>query len=626
MLNLLTCQVSHSTDKQKSAPPTGTVKSLKELVGQCMCNVPDPTPRQRASLQISDFNVSTTDCTSYQLKFFLSVCYECTANRAPLLPTLHSSTFLQAVQNLMPSWAPPGRDNIVYATIEEASSSSITDIAAYLAKVKHDLNIGQPGFPAKVPLAGDQQTYALMKKLQSQHPDQYSWVVVLHGDWHMLQLLAEILRDILWDGGFRQMCAQCGYKKTPTQWQDLHLLLLALYQALLHKAFLEFSKTNTSTTGKSKTFWAWLSKVSSKDNQDEISRFWASILPFMSSYVAYFVAIRSGNWALRNAAMMALSPLFFSYNHYKYEELVTTAILDSYTLPSDILSLFQQGLWTVSAKGKNHHNMALDEAHESMINLRLKTITSRPSHFRTVELSNFMSYLDIVVRGLEGFLYLHRQNEPAQFRKRYVCQRAKKIGELLADIPLFLKVTAEEVTRPLRNLLCLERAVDSKSITDLLYIESVGRACLDTYLQEQVLGTPPEKKRKRPPKLATFTSRPSTREGKRREQELMNIAKNAMELLQANEITAQTSPYPLAIADLDGNLRSSSKSKFLDSLIKCFGFQQAISSTYSPLPTLYTSVIDMLYFIHMPPPLSVITFHDYFEHLWGLTVGKYVIG
>ena len=28
----------------------------------------------------------------------------------------------------------------------------------------------------------------------------------------MLQLLAELIRDILWDGGFKQICSQCGYK------------------------------------------------------------------------------------------------------------------------------------------------------------------------------------------------------------------------------------------------------------------------------------------------------------------------------------------------------------------------------------------------------------------------------
>ena len=63
----------------------------------------------------------------------------------------------------MPHWTPPCKDNIVYATIDEALSGSMADIEAYLIKLKRDLHI-----------AGDQQTYALMKDIQRKHPDHYS--------------------------------------------------------------------------------------------------------------------------------------------------------------------------------------------------------------------------------------------------------------------------------------------------------------------------------------------------------------------------------------------------------------------------------------------------------------------
>ena len=110
----------------------------------------------------------------------------------------------------------------------------------------------------------------------------------------------------------------------------------------------------------------------------------------------------------------------FAYNHNKYEELCCTAIMDTLTLPADLIKKFLSGGWTVRVRGRPFHNLALDEAHESVINLRLKrlkTITSRPSHFRTVELSNFMSYLDKVVRGFESLVYRNKQTEPVQQRK-----------------------------------------------------------------------------------------------------------------------------------------------------------------------------------------------------------------
>ena len=86
--------------------------------------------------------------------------------------------------------------------------------------------------------------------------------------------------------------------------------------------------------------------------------------------------------------------------------------MDTLTLLDTLIHTFVNGDWTVSVKGRPFHYLAQDKAHESIINLRLKTITSRPSHFRTVfELSNFMSYLDTIVRGFKLLVYRHKQTE-----------------------------------------------------------------------------------------------------------------------------------------------------------------------------------------------------------------------
>ena len=372
-----------------------------------------------------------------------------------------------------------------------------------------------------------------------------------------------------------------------------------------------------------------MKKVQASTNRDEVSRFWSKLLPFLNAYVGYYISIRSGNWLLRNACLRAVAPLFFAYNHNKYEELCTTAIKDSLTLPSDILQQFLNGGWTVSVKGRPHHNFALDEAHETIINLRLKTITSRPSHFRTVELANFMSYLDKVVRGVEGMIYRSKQKEPSQYRKRYVCQRTARMITMLKDVILF---QVSDTPKQLCNMLWNnKRPLDSKTIDDLLSISSTGIERMQRFVQEYILPPPttgPRKRRKRTRKLATFTYKAATaRESKKREHELSNIAKNAMQILQANGICTQTSPYPLAIADIQGNMRSSQKSKFLETLTRCLQFDRAVANLcplLSQPPQDLCVIIDMLYFVHMPPPPSVVTFNDYFTHLWSQTIGKYI--
>ena len=80
-------------------------------------------------------------------------------------------------------------------------------------------------------------------------------------------------------------------------------------------------------------------------------------------------------------------------------------IYDTLTLPDDILNKLSAGEWTVSVKGKPYSNQAIDEAHESVINRRMKQITSRPSAFRTVELADFMSYLDSVLLQFEEYVF-----------------------------------------------------------------------------------------------------------------------------------------------------------------------------------------------------------------------------
>ena len=78
-------------------------------------------------------------------------------------------------------------------------------------------------------------------------------------------------------------------------------------------------------------------------------------------------------------------------------EITVQAISDGLTYPVEIIQHFRQGEWTASKLGIPFHNQALDEFHETQINLGLKQLVSRPSHFRVVELGDFIAYLESVV-------------------------------------------------------------------------------------------------------------------------------------------------------------------------------------------------------------------------------------
>ena len=91
-------------------------------------------------------------------------------------------------------------------------------------------------------------------------------------------------------------------------------------------------------------------------------------------------------------------------------------------------------------------------------------------------------------------MYAYRQQEPVQYRKRYVCQRATKIQEQLQDITLYAKQSEDK--RPLRNLLVDDSTLDSKSIDDLLTIEVQGIQRMNGYIENTFLVPTTEKRKK----------------------------------------------------------------------------------------------------------------------------------
>ena len=255
---------------------------------------------------------------------------------------------------------------------------------------------------------------------------QFGWFYPYPGDWHLLKLISEIIRDLLWDGGLKQFCILCGIESDLTQWQDIRVMLLTCYKSLLQFSVAKFRSLPENST---RDYWEWVHSVHSENNKNEIGRFWAQILVTLHFYTGFYISIRSGNWVMRNTFLKALAPLFFSYGKTKYQVLFIRNTYDTFTLPLPILSKFMDGEWTVSLKGLPFSNLAVDEAHESVINRRMKAITSRPSAFRTVELADFMLYLDTIIVGFECYV-LQNNSTPKQHYKMYVSQRVPNIRQL----------------------------------------------------------------------------------------------------------------------------------------------------------------------------------------------------
>ena len=101
--------------------------------------------------------------------------------------------------------------------------------------------------------------------------------------------------------------------------------------------------------------------LNDESNKDEISKFLAMTLRYLNAYIGYYLAIRSGNFVLRNACLSVLTELFFSYSHDRYEELACQTINDVIKYHIHIYEAFVNGEWVICKEGKKFHSVALDK-------------------------------------------------------------------------------------------------------------------------------------------------------------------------------------------------------------------------------------------------------------------------
>ena len=357
-----------------------------------------------------------------------------------------------------------------------------------------------------------------------------------------------------------------------------------------------------------------------KFSDDEVRCFWSQILIYLHAYVGFYFVIRSGNWLLRNSCLKILTELFFAYSRDKYEVLSVNALADSYTYPKQVLENFKNGEWTVSYKGRPYNSLALDEAQECIINRKLKQITTRPSHFRMVEMSDFMAYLDVVVTGLDSHVF--KLNKDKVVNKKHSCMRKNLIFNLIADKHIF-KLHEKRV---LCNIFVDNPpTLPASNIEDLLHIRQKGIERKFSYIRQYTLVPPTElKQKRRRQKLKSFTiPKASTKKiSTRLNQPTLLLSSAYKSLLSPNRGYKQTFPLPLAICNPDGKMRPCNKSMFKDAVQKLFPTTQIFVPQCPILHSPHDLIVDFLYVLHQPPPPHITTFSCYAKYLWERIVLK----
>ena len=599
MLNLLTGQLVHGYSK----------------VRQCI----DWTDQSLFGLSPDDFFVRPHSAEEEKWNSYMGAVLNVANKRHGKQVKDYSTSFVEELQNYLPSFSPDVPDNCTFVNVEVASSTSKDDIHNYLLNTKLALHIGEPGYPTKIIVTGDQQTFSLVKKLKHSHPDLFDWIQPYPGDWHLMKLAAETLRNVIKDGGLGDLARECGYKKDLHQWKDIHRLILALYESLLHESLAEWKEMKNL---ENVSYDDFIKMKQHDDNLDEVSRFWANMLQYFHAYVAFYFSIRSGDWNLRNAALPQLAELFFAFSHDKYEELVCGHLLDIMSMPSDVKKQFEKGEWTTSVKGRPYHNLALDEAHECLINRKLKELARNPNECNTVTIANFIAYLDKYLDKLQAFVYRYSKRADTASQSARHNEYLAVMQPIVQPLKLF-----SSTRRTLRNLFnCNAPLLDAEQRRDLLKISSDGKNRMLTYIKQYVIKPPLERPMKRRRnKLKTFSKNKSSLQGKiSQASRLSKMNKGLVSLVkQTGHFYDQVMELPLALCNEHGRFRSRTKSAFTVVLRSIF---PSFMSTMLPFDFSQKDtevVIDFLKFVHKPPAITIATYQEFSRFLWDNVVCAY---
>ena len=205
MLNLITAQVCC---RQTTSINTASVAGLAQLCTRALM----PSVRQ-LPVTSDMFTIALLDPV---LSVYIQSVYKVVHSRlANMSENKMCLPVMNELRKFLPHYTPLKSDIIVYTSVEEARSANKDDVTGYLTKLKEALKIGSPDFPNCIILCGDQQTYSIIVQLKKSHPTMFSWYYPLPGDWHLMKLTSEVIRDIIWDGGLKQFCSECGIKPVP---------------------------------------------------------------------------------------------------------------------------------------------------------------------------------------------------------------------------------------------------------------------------------------------------------------------------------------------------------------------------------------------------------------------------
>lgn len=291
-------------------------------------------------------------------------------------------------------------------------------------------------------LVGDGKTYQHLIEIKQIYGTLLEKLIIFPGDWHTLANFQPVLIKIYYHAGLKELAQISGFKgetltslEKCSNFKRTHQFLLQVWQALFRVMVAAFKTahpecqlhdiiSDEDTTvrnilnsaefllkesGTQQKFKAYLSALA---EADDTWKFWQGfVFGDFFAYIQMYLAIRCQDWDLRISALKLMAPLFMAYDRTTYQRLIPYHLADLQKLPPKILQYLKKA-FTVSINGGKGHAVALDEAHEMLINKDLKMAIARPTKPYLQKTSLTMRYRITTHKNLLFQIFPHLNKGP----------------------------------------------------------------------------------------------------------------------------------------------------------------------------------------------------------------------
>ncbi|XP_071481651.1 uncharacterized protein [Diadema antillarum] len=266
-------------------------------------------------------------------------------------------------------------------------------------------------------VVGDGATIRLLVNLKNEFRESLDWVIPYLGDWHVLKNYQEVLMKVFWDAGLKDV-AKITHKQSTlsslgncSNFKRTHQFLLQVFEAIfmvqlscflsykgrrcdgfseeefiqkvgkvvsclrredgVYRGVSEFLKQQRNFQAQilnalHDEFLVFCKEMSAKL---ETFRFWHRFLTRdCLCYINLHLAIRTGNWNLRIAALKSMAPIFHAFDRQNYSFLIPLHLSTIYSFPEYVIEHLRKGAFVSSVTGTNFSMVAWDEGHEMLIN------------------------------------------------------------------------------------------------------------------------------------------------------------------------------------------------------------------------------------------------------------------